>query len=310
MKSLTVVVPLYNEEQVVERFYTALKAELTRLTAYTHRIFFVVDGGTDQTADIVRRIAAQDSSVQAIVFSRNFGHQMALLGGIDHADGDLVITMDGDLQHPPQLIPELIAAYEQGHDVVHAVRKDTEDIGGIRKLASIIFYRAVNIISDTNIIEGAADFRLMSARVIRVLQTQIRERNLFIRGVVNWIGFKQTMVPFVAAKRAGGVSKYSLLKLIKFAFAGAVSFSRKPLQAAAIVGALCALGGFLFAVWTLIEYFMGDPFPAGWASVILLLTIFGGLQLMFLGIIGEYIGAIFDEVKGRPHYVVQDRINV
>lgn len=310
MRTLSVVIPVYNEEQVVEKFYTALKAELLKLPDIDHTILFVVDGGRDNTAGILRGIAADDSSVQAIVFSRNFGHQMALLAGLDHATGDMVITMDGDLQHPPQLISQLIAEYENGNDVVHAVRKDTEDIGVVRKLASIIFYRFINSISDTPIIEGAADFRLMSRRVVNILHTSIRERSLFIRGVVNWIGFKQSTVMFVAAKRAAGHSKYSLLKLVRFAFAGSVSFSRKPLHAAGIIGAVSAVGGLLFTVWTLIEYVMGDPFPAGWASLVILISVFGGLQLLFLGIIGEYIGAIFDEVKARPHYIIDEKINV
>jgi polyisoprenyl-phosphate glycosyltransferase len=309
MKSITVVVPVYNEEHVIEKFYTALKAELAQLMHYSHTILFVVDGGRDKTASILRDIAAHDSSVHALVFSRNFGHQMALLAGLDHTTSDAVITMDGDLQHPPHLIAQLLHEFENGNDVVHAVRKDTEDIGLRRKLASIIFYRFMNVISDTPITEGAADFRLLSRRVVEIIHTRIRERNLFIRGIVNWIGFQQSTVSFVAAKRAAGTSKYSLLKLIRFAFSGSVSFSRKPLRVASFVGLLFALGGFFFTAMTLVEYWMGDPFPSGWASVVILLSVFGGLQLVFLGIVGEYIGAIFDEVKARPHYLIDEVIN-
>src|SRR3989338_7172899 len=293
MKSITVVVPVFNEEHVIEKFYTALKAELTQLAHYSYTILFVVDGGRDKTASI----------------SRDIGHQMALLAGLDHAAGDAVITMDGDLQHPPHLISQLLREFEQGNDVVHAVRKDTEDIGLRRKFASIIFYRFMNVISDTPIIEGAADFRLLSRRVVEIIRTKIRERNLFIRGIVNWVGFPQSTVSFVAAKRAAGVSKYSLLKLIRFAFSGSVSFSRKPLRVASFVWLLCALGGFLFTALTVVEYWLGDPFPSGWATVVILLSVFGGLQLVFLGIVGEYVGAIFDEVKARPHYLINEVIN-
>lgn len=310
MSSLSIIIPLYNEEQVVEKFYTALKAELTKIQNYTHQILFVVDGGGDSTAAILRSIAQHDPAVGLIVLSKNFGHQMALLAGIDYAAGDAVIMMDGDLQHPPSLIPKLITEFEQGADVVHAIRKNTEGIGFRRALAGKIFYRLMNLISDTPILEGAADFRLISRRVTDIMRHRIRERNLFIRGIVNWIGFRQASVSYVAAKRAGGASKYSLLKLIRFAFSGAISFGRKPLRVASFLGALVALGGFCFVLWTLGEYFFGTPFPAGWATVVILLSVFGGLQLMFLGIIGEYVGAIFDEAKARPHYLVAETINL
>lgn len=310
MLSITIVVPLFNEEDVVEKFYRTLKEELMRIKNYTHTIIFVVDGGKDSTAAILRRIAAEDNSVQVLVLSRNFGHQMALLAGIDHACGDVVITMDGDLQHPPRIIKELIAEFEKGNDIVHAVRKDTEGIGFFRKLTSHIFYRFVNIISDTPIIDGAADFRLVSRRIRDILHTGIRERGLFLRGVVNWLGFNQSSVYFVAEKRAGGKSKYSLIKLIRFAFSGSVSFSRKPLRLASFFGLIFAIFGFFFIVWTVFEYYFGVPFPAGWATVVILLSVFGGLQLLFLGIVGEYIGAIFDEIKARPHYLIDEKINV
>ncbi|MCX6781452.1 MAG: glycosyltransferase family 2 protein [Candidatus Magasanikbacteria bacterium] len=310
MKQISVIVPLYHEEAVVEKFYTALKKELVQLQNYTHSILFVVDGDGDNTVNILRQISEHDSSVEVVVFSRNFGHQMALLAGIDHAQGDAIIMMDGDLQHPPSLIPKLLEQFEKRNDVVHAVRESTEDIGFRRKFASQIFYRLVNIISDTPIIEGAADFRLISRRVADIMHKNIRERNLFIRGIVNWIGFKQATVPYIAAKRAGGKSKYSLIKLVRFAFSGAISFGRRPLRIASFVGSLFAIGGFVFALWTLVQYYLGNQFPAGWATVVMLLSIFGGLQLIFLGIVGEYVGAIFDEVKARPHYLVQEKINL
>ncbi len=308
-KTLTVVAPVYNEEEVIRDFYQELKNTLLTLSEYRSTMLFVVGRGTDRTFPILKEIATADSSLRVLYLSSRFGHQMQLLAGIDHADSDIVIMMDSDLQHPPEIIPTLLAEYEKGNDVVYTVREKTSDQGVLRKWCSDMFYWFLNKISDVRISGNAADFRLISRKVAEVLRREIRERNLFLRGIIPWLGFNQIGVSFVANPRRAGKSKYSFSRLITFGLSGVVSFSRKPLRVAIVVGLFVASLGFLYALTVIAQSFYNRSLPAGWATVIVLLSIFGGLQLIFLGILGEYIGAIFDEVKKRPHYIVDQKIN-
>ncbi|HEV7449286.1 MAG TPA: glycosyltransferase family 2 protein [Candidatus Paceibacterota bacterium] len=309
MKLLTVVAPVYNEAEGIRTFYTALAAELKRLSAYEWRILLVNDGSTDGTRQKLAELTKEDSHVQVLHFSRNFGHQAALLAGIDHAQGDVVITMDSDLQHPPALIGALVAEYEKGHDIVYTVRQEADELGFLRLAAGALFYRTLNLLSDVPIARNASDFRLVSRRVADLLRDRMRERTMFMRGLISWMGFSHAYVPFKAGNRFAGRSKFSLSKNMRFAVFGLISFSRKPLQAAAFLGGLFALLGFIFALVTVVQYFFGSAtLVPGWATVIVLISVLGGVQLMFLGIIGEYIGAIFEEVKARPHYIVADAV--
>jgi len=308
---LTIVAPAFNEEAGIRCFYEALSAELAALSAYDSTILFVVDGGADQTYDILRDIAQKDSSVRVLKFSRNFGHQMALLAGIDHVDdADVVIMMDSDMQHPVTLLPKLLNEYEKGYDVVYTIRENADHIGFMKKACSALFYFGINLISEVPIQKSAADFRLISGRVARLLQTQIRERTLFLRGIMSWVGFRQVAVHFKADDRYAGVSKYNLSKNIHFALNGVVAFSRKPLRAATLIGLVVALVGFAFALFTAVDYLSGGTYVQGWTTIVVMVAIFGGMQLFFLGVIGEYIGAIFDEVKARPHYIIEDAVNI
>lgn len=309
MPTLTVVCPAYNEAPGIESFYKALRSELTKLARYKADIVFVVDGSTDATFEILAKIAQADDSVRVIRFSKNFGHQMALLAGIDHATGNIVVMMDSDLQHPPSVIPKLLAEYEKGNEIVYTVRVG-EKIGAVRKIAGSIFYRFVNVISDIPINENASDFRLISRRVAEVLKNEIHERDMFLRGMMGWMGFKQAVVRFKPDARVAGKSNYSLGRLVALALSGAVSFSKKPLRAAGILGFFFASFGFLFALYTAGEFVFADTLPPGWATIVVLLSVFGGLQLIFLGILGEYIGVIFDEVKARPRYIIESAINI
>lgn len=311
MKTLTVVCPVYNEADVIEKFYSELKLSLERLAGrYDYKILFVMDKGTDATPDILRKIARSDSGLQIIMLSSRFGHQMSLMAGIDHADTDIIIMMDSDMQHPPELIPEMLDMYEKGNDIVYTVRKDARHTGFVKRITSRLFYRGINMISDVNINESAADFRLISRKVAKIIKEQIRERNIFLRGIFSWMGFNQAAVPFVASERFAGKSKYSLRRMIQFGAFGIVSFSKKPLQAAVIVGSIFAALGFLSAVVAVVQFFIYSSIPSGWTTIVVLLSLFSGIQLIFLGIIGEYIGGIFDEVKGRPHYIVEEKINL
>jgi dolichol-phosphate mannosyltransferase len=311
MKTLTVVSPVYNEAEVIESFYRALRKALGSLAErYEWRILFVVDRSSDATLEILKRIAAVDLSVGILALSSRFGHQMSLLAGIAHADSDAVIMMDSDLQHPPSQIGALLERFEQGYDIVHTIRVDERELGLLKRLSARLFYRLINSLSKVPINESAADFRLISRRVARVFQTEIRERNQFLRGLFSWVGFKSIGVPFRVGTRAAGKSKYSLGRLIRFGMQGIVSFSKRPLQAAIVVGFVFAAFGFLNAVITFLQYFLYAALPSGWTTLAILISLFSGVQLIFLGIIGEYLGAIFDEVKARPHYIVEEKVNL
>ena len=310
MKSLSIVCPAYNEAEGIRSFYEVLSAELKKLPNYASTILFVVDGGSDNTFEILQDIAHEDPSVRVLKFSRNFGHQMALLAGIDYAQGDIIITMDSDLQHPPSFIPALLEQYEKGNDIVYTLRDDIHTVTATRRLVGNIFYRFINLISDVPINRNASDFRLISRRVADVIRDNIQERNMFLRGVISWVGFKQSSLPFTAHKRVAGRSKYSLSRLLQLATFGIISFSKKPLRAASVVGALIALIGFCIALGTIAQYFIYGALPSGFTTLVVLLSIYGGVQLIFLGIIGEYIGAIFDEVKGRPRYIIEEAVNI
>lgn len=309
MKTLTVIAPVYNEEEVIGDFYRALKAELGKLSGYRSTVLFVVGRGTDRTLPILKSLAENNRDLKVLWLSSRFGHQIQLLAGIDHADSDIIVMLDSDLQHPPSVIPKLLAEYERGNDIVYTVRKQTADRDLLRKWASDIFYYLLNLISDIRISGNAADFRLISRKVAKVIQQDIRERNLFLRGIFPWLGFNQASISFVANPRRAGTSKYSLARLITFGLSGVVSFSRKPLRVATAVGLVFALFGFLYAFFTIAQFLFLKALPTGYATLVVLLSVFGGLQLVFLGIIGEYIGAIFDEVKKRPHYIIDEKIN-
>jgi len=234
---------------------------------------------------------------------------MSLLAGIDHANSDALIMMDSDLQHPPSLIPTLLTRFEEGYDIVFTVREEGEATDFLKRLTSRLFYRLINKVSEVPILESAADFRLISRRVASVFQTGIRERNQFLRGLFVWVGFRSIGVNFQSRERSGGQSKFSWSRLFQFAAHGVVSFSKRPLQAAIYLGVGFALSGFLLALITFVEYFTHRSWPPGWATIAILIPTFSGIQLIFLGVLGQYIGAIFDEVKGRPHYIVERKMN-
>lgn len=309
MKTISVVCPVYNEEEVIEQFYGELKNVLLSLEgSYDSRVIFVVDRSQDATLDKLRAVARMDPSVTVLSLSSRFGHQASILAGIDQCDSDAVIMMDSDLQHPPSLIPTMLAEFERRFDIVYTIREDAPDAGLGKRVTSRVFYRILNRLTDIPVNENAADFRLISRRVAELFQTQLRERNLFLRGLVSWIGFRSTGVSFRAQERRAGRSKYSLWRMVRFAVDGIVSSSKSLLIAAIFIGLGIAACGFVGAILTIALYFVKD-FPRGWATLAVLLSAFTGIQLTFLGILGAYIGAIFDEVKARPHYIVEESIS-
>lgn len=308
--TLTVICPVYNEEEVIQEFYGELRSVLNSLADRVEsKILFVVDKCTDASLDLLKAIASKDGSVQILALSSRFGHQKSLLAGIDQCRSDVVIMMDSDLQHPPSLIPEMLTQFENGCDIVYTIRLDTPEIRLFKRLSAKFFYKMINRISQVPINESAADFRLVSRRVIEIFQKQIRERTQFLRGLFSWVGFKSIGIPYQGKSRRSGKSKYSLSRMIRFGVEGIISFSKRPLQAAIFIGFGFALFGLVFAFITFIQYFIYDYLPSGWTTLTILISMFSGIQLIFLGIIGEYIGAIFDEVKGRPHYIIEEKIN-
>jgi glycosyltransferase involved in cell wall biosynthesis len=307
---LTVVAPVYNEEEVIGAFHARLGEVLSSLDDVEARILYVVDRCTDNTLEVLRELLTRDSRARVIALSSRFGHQMSLVAGIDNSlDSDAIIMMDSDLQHPPELIPELIKNFRLGFDVVFTVRRDTEDINPLRKMAGNVFYRGLAKISRLPLNANAADFRLISQRVAKVLSTGFRERNMFLRGLFTWIGFQQTGVDYVARKRGAGHSKYSLSRMLQFAASGVLSFSTKPLQLGIFVGVGFSALSFLVALWAVIAYFIDRSIPSGWTTLTVLLLMFSGIQLIVLGIIGAYIGGIYEEIKGRPRYIIDEEIS-
>ncbi len=311
MKKITVISPVFNEESVIRIFYNSLTETLDKIKSnYTFEILFVIDKSTDKTFEVITEIAKENNNVKAILLSRRFGHQMSLVAGMDQVKDGAIIMMDSDLQHPPGVILEMIDKYEKGFEIVYTIRTSTEKQNLIRGAMSKVFYYLLNKTSDINIGIGEADYRLISPKVVKIFQNQIRERNQFLRGLFKWVGFKSISVNFKANKRAAGKTKYSFSTMIKFASSGFTSFSRKPLQFAIYLGVILSILSFGIGLHSFIAYFLNNVAPSGWTTLTILISLFSGIQLLFLGVIGEYIGSIFEEVKQRPLYIIEDKINI
>ena len=301
---LSVVAPCYNESEVIGLFYRALRPVLESLTSVEFEIVFVDDGSSDDTLDQLNRIAAQDPAVRVYSLSRNFGHQIALSAGLDAAAGDAVIMMDSDLQHPPSLIPEVVRLWREGYDVVSTIRERTADETWFKGLTSRGFYALLNALSGTKVPQGAADYCLLTRRVVDSLRG-MPERHRFLRGLVSWVGFRRVLVPYEAPRRAAGRTKYSVFKMLAFALDAVFSFSAEPLRLALRAGLAITVAGFFYLAWTLINgYVLGGLVP-GYSSLIGVTMILGGCQLVFIGLIGQYLARVFEEVKGRPLYLLK-----
>ena len=274
-----------------------------RTTDYKYEIIFVDDGSGDATPLVLSRLTRQDDRVRALILARNFGHQLAITCGMEHARGDAVITMDGDLQHPPAMLPDLIRKWREGYDVVQTIRLSTDDAGLMKTLTSKMYYSLLNALSPVYIRPGGSDFRLMDKRVLETFKL-FREHDRFIRGMIGDIGYKQTTVEFVAPKRYAGKSKFSLHKMFSFALDGIMAYSKTPLRISFYTGVFSGLLSLLMIVHVLYCNLTDQTTP-GWTTTMIVVCLVGGLQLTFLGIIGEYIGRIFEEVKNRPLYWVK-----
>lgn len=310
MKTVDIVLPVYNEEQGLPQFHQALCEVLDRLLdRYQFQVIYVLDRSGDGSYDVLKRLAAGRPDVMVIHLARRFGHQMSLVAGLDHSRGDAVIMMDCDCQHPPELIPLLLDKFEAGYDVVHGIRTYDSSTPVLKRWTSGIFYRLQNLLSPIEIPLGAADFRLVSKKVAAVFREGVREQNQFLRGLFQWVGFRSAQVPFASPPRVAGRTKYRPLALLAFSIVGITSFSKLPLRLATLTGFLLSSLSLLYGVWLLFIYFTAGHLPPGYTSLILMVLFMGGLQLTVLGILGEYIGSIFDEVKRRPLYVVDEIVD-
>lgn len=306
MKKISIVVPVFNEEKNLHEFHKRITAVMEQ-EPYDYNIIFVDDGSRDSSAVILNELSKADEHVEAYLLSRNYGHQMALSCGLDNADGDAVITMDGDLQHPPELLPEMLRLWENGHEIVQTKRMATEDAGFFKNITSNVYYKVINALSEVEITPGGSDFRLMDRIAVDAFKLY-RERARFIRGLVNTLGFRVTVLEFVAPPRFAGHSKFNLHKMLHFALDGITAFSNLPLRWAFYIGivfGLCSimLLGHVFYV----KYLTDDAVP-GWATMTVSVLFLGGIQLVGIGILGEYIGRIFEEIKHRPLYLIARHI--
>lgn len=299
----SIIISVYNEEEVLAKFHQELSSAVEPLEA-DFEFIFVNDGSQDRSHLILKQLTEKDPRVCAIHFSRNFGHDAAMLAGIDYCHGEAAICLDSDLQHPPTLIPQMLSLYEQGKDIVTMIRTERADGGVSKHLSSKLFYHIINRLSDIPLEHGASDFFLLSRRVIEVLQRDYRERTRFLRGIIQSVGFNRGSITYEAPSRAAGKSKYSLWKLLKFSFSAIASFSKTPLKIGIYLGLIFVLLSIALIIYSLVMWIVKTPI-SGYTTLIIFLSAFAGIQLIVTGAIGYYIGFIFDEVKQRPHYIIQ-----
>lgn len=302
---ISVVVPVYCEEQIIPEFHARMTAAMASLAPeFDYEIVFVNDGSNDRSLSILVGLRENDPRVKILDFSRNFGHQIAITAGMDHAKGDAVVAIDGDLQDPPEVIPQLVAKWKEGYQVVFGKRRIRKNESSFKRTAVWIFYRLIQRLSEIPLPLDSGDFRLMDRSVVDAVQS-MREENRYIRGLVTWVGFKQVALEYDRDGRFAGTPKYTMGKLMRLALDGITSFSERPLQFSSYMGMLVTLFAFAFMAWILIAKLL-DPSRAteGWASLMAVILFFGGIQLLSLGVIGQYLGRIYREVKDRPLYVV------
>ncbi len=310
MKTLDIIVPCYNEEAVIQTTYERLRAVIDEMKDVDSTITFINDGSKDSTANILFQIAHTDKKVRVISFSRNFGHQPAVTAGINNCMADMAVIIDADLQDPPELIPELIRTKEaENANVVYCVRKKREGESRFKERSAKIFYRFLNRLAEVTFPVDTGDFRLIDSNIIQEFNG-LKEKGKYIRGLISWVGFKQVPFYYERHARFAGETKYPLKKMLKFASTALFYFSKKPLLLATSLGFIAVLIGILLALW----YFFGKFFgfthaESGFTSIMIIIIFFGGVQLLTIGVLGQYIGILFDEVKERPEYIVEKKVN-
>jgi glycosyltransferase involved in cell wall biosynthesis len=302
--ALSIVVPVYNEQDVLADLHHRLAGVLDELITTQMEIIYVNDGSTDNSLEVMRSLQADDARVAIVDLSRNFGKEIAMTAGFDHSHGDAVVVIDADLQDPPELIPEMIKQWQAGYDVVYAQRTTRAGESALKKATAHVFYRVIQNLSRVHIPRDVGDFRLLSRRAVQAL-AGLREQHRFMKGLFAWIGYPQKAIPYERDARYGGRSKWNYVGLWNFAIEGITSFSTLPLKVATYLGMVTALGAFLFGMFIVLETLLfGNPVP-GYPSLLVVVLFLGGIQLMALGVIGEYLGRMFDETKGRPLYLLK-----
>lgn len=304
----TIIVPVYNEEAVLHETYRRLTWVMKSI-GEPYELLFVNDGSRDRTAEIIEGLAASDQCVKLLDFSRNFGHQIAITAGMDNARGDAIVIIDADLQDPPELIPQMIEKWQEGYEVVYARRSKRKGETLFKKWTAALFYRTLNALTEVNIPLDTGDFRLIDWKVCDAMRG-IREKNRFVRGLVSWVGFRQTAIEYVREERFAGETKYPLKKMLRFSMNGISSFSQKPLKMASYFGFVISLASFAYLVISLGQKLFTNSTIAGWALLIACLLLLNGVILIVLGILGEYVGRIYDETKNRPLYILRNRQKV
>jgi len=308
LPEISVIVPLYNEELVIREMYTKL-TEVMQGTGLSYEVLLVDDGSEDQTRRLAREICATDRHIKLLCLSRNFGHQFAITAGMDRSAGKAVVVIDADLQDPPEVIPRMIDKWQEGYQVVYGVREKREGERWFKLITASLFYRVLKRLTAVEIPVDTGDFRLVDRHALNEFMS-MRERARFIRGMISWVGFKQTEVRYVRHERFAGETKYPFTKMLKFAIDGLLSFSQAPLKLASGMGILSAGVSLLFIIYAfVIKAFFPEQAIPGWSSIFSAILFIGGVQLICLGVLGEYIGRIYEEIKQRPLYIIQEEVN-
>jgi dolichol-phosphate mannosyltransferase len=309
IKSLTVIIPCFNEEEVIQESYRRLKAVLGNLSN-PYEIIFINDGSADKTEQLLERIAQNDKQVKILSFSRNFGHQKAVTAGINHCTTDLAVIIDADLQDPPELIPDMIKTLEENNaQGVYCVRKARKGESRFKIWSAKVFYRFMNFFSETKLPVDTGDFRLIDKSIIREFN-RMHEKGKYVRGLISWSGFKQVPFYYEREPRFAGETKYPFSKMLKLATTSMLYFSKKPLKIATTLGFISVLFALLYGIWAILGKIFGfSHADSGWTSLVVLIVFFGGIQLLTIGIMGAYIGNLFDEIKNRPEYIIKKKIN-
>ncbi|MCE4050178.1 glycosyltransferase family 2 protein [Bacillus sp. Au-Bac7] len=300
----SIVIPVFNEEEVIEHTYERIKTVMKNADG-NYELLFINDGSRDRSVEILLNLSEQDNRIKIVDFSRNFGHQIAITAGMDYALGDAIVIIDADLQDPPELILEMIQKWKEGYDVVYAKRTARKGETFFKKQTASAFYRTLRAMTEIEIPIDTGDFRLIDRKVCNQMKN-IHEKNRFVRGLVSWVGFKQSAVEYERDERFAGETKYHLKRMLKLSLDGITSFSYKPLKLANYLGASLSVIGFVYMLIVLYQKLFTTTTVTGWSSIIVIQLFFSGITLMMLGVIGEYIGRIYDEAKDRPLYIVKD----
>ena len=310
MKKISIIVPMYYEQEVAKECYKRIKEVLIKLSnEYEYEIIFVNDGSKDKTLDILKAIAVEDKFVKIISFSRNFGHQAAVTAGIKNCDGDVTVIIDADMQDPPELIIDMLEKWKEGYKIVYAKRKKRRGESPFKLITAKMFYKALNSLSNVDIPKDTGDFRLVDKEVIEVIK-ELPEHNKFLRGLFSWVGYKQTPIEYERNERYAGKTKYPLGKMLKLATDGIIGFSTKPLKIVGALGICSILISIIILIYSILSYiFSWNNLTDGWTSIMVTVTFFAGIQLVSLWVMSEYIARIYDESKNRPEYIIEEKIN-